>query len=55
LLHCARAWSMLAGRSMVLPEDVQAVLGAVAAHRLADDEAQSELIGQSLIEAVAVP
>jgi len=55
LLHCARAWSMLAGRSMVLPEDVQAVLAAVVAHRLSDDDAQAELVGQSLIEAVAVP
>ncbi|MCU7960106.1 MAG: AAA family ATPase [gamma proteobacterium symbiont of Bathyaustriella thionipta] len=55
LLHCARAWSMLAGRSMVLPEDVQAVLGAVVAHRLAEDSAQAELLGASIIEAVAVP
>ena len=34
LLHCARAWAFLAGRDMVLPEDVQAVLPAVAGHRL---------------------
>lgn len=34
LLRCAQAWAMLAGRSQVLPEDVQAVLPAVAGHRL---------------------
>ena len=34
LLHCARAWAFLEGRDMVLPEDVQIVLPAVAAHRL---------------------
>jgi MoxR-like ATPase len=34
LLHCARAWAWLAGRSHVLPEDVQEVFEPVAAHRL---------------------
>ncbi|MEP7311174.1 MAG: AAA family ATPase [Pseudomonadota bacterium] len=34
LIRAARAWAMLAGRDMVLPEDVQAVLPAVAGHRL---------------------
>jgi len=34
LLRCAQAWAMLAGRAQVLPEDVQAVLPAVAGHRL---------------------
>ena len=34
LLAAARAWAFIAGRSMVLPEDVQAVLPSVAAHRL---------------------
>jgi MoxR-like ATPase len=35
LVAAARAWAMLAGRPMVLPEDVQAVFPAVAGHRLA--------------------
>ncbi|EYB68457.1 ATPase [Deinococcus phoenicis] len=34
LLAAARAWAFLAGRSMALPEDVQAVFPALAAHRL---------------------
>ncbi|WP_309570721.1 AAA family ATPase [Deinococcus sp.] len=34
LLAASRAWAYLHGRSMVLPEDVQAVFPALAAHRL---------------------
>ena len=34
LLAVARAWAFVDGRSMVLPEDVQAVLPSVARHRL---------------------
>ncbi len=34
LLAAARAWALLGGRDHVLPEDVQAVLPAVAGHRL---------------------
>ena len=34
LLRAAQAWALIHGHSGVLPEDVQAVLGAVAAHRL---------------------
>ena len=34
LLAAARAWAWLAGRNMVLPDDVQEVLSAVARHRL---------------------
>jgi MoxR-like ATPase len=34
LLAAARAWAFIAGRAMVLPEDVQAVLPGVAGHRL---------------------
>ncbi len=34
LLNAARAWAMLEGREMVLPEDVQAVFPSVAGHRL---------------------
>jgi MoxR-like ATPase len=34
LIRCAQAWARLAGRAAVLPEDVQAVLPAVVAHRL---------------------
>ncbi|MEF2278797.1 AAA family ATPase [Deinococcus sp. YIM 134068] len=34
LLAASRAWAFLAGRPMVLPEDVQAVFPALCAHRL---------------------
>ena len=34
LIRAAQAWTCLAGRSAVMPEDVQAVLPAVVAHRL---------------------
>jgi MoxR-like ATPase len=34
MLHGARAWALLEGRDMVLPEDLQAVLPAVIGHRL---------------------
>ena len=34
LIRAAQAWARLAGRAAVLPEDVQAVLPAVIAHRL---------------------
>ena len=34
LLSAAKAWALLEGREMVLPEDVQAVFPNVAAHRL---------------------
>jgi MoxR-like ATPase len=34
LLRAAQAWAVMAGRGMVLPEDVQAVAGSVIGHRL---------------------
>jgi MoxR-like ATPase len=34
LVRAARAWALLSGRDMVIPEDVQAVFAAVASHRL---------------------
>ncbi len=34
LVRAARAWAMLAGRALVMPEDVQMVFGPVATHRL---------------------
>lgn len=36
LIGAARAWAFLDGRDYVIPEDVQAVLPAVAGHRLRD-------------------
>jgi len=34
MLHCAKAWALMAGRDHVIPEDVQAVLPGVVRHRL---------------------
>ncbi len=55
LLRCARCWAWLAGRDHVVPEDVQAVLGAVVGHRIRtpDDLAGHEsdrLVAQLLAE-----
>lgn len=42
LLRAARAWALLEGRNLVLPEDVQAVLPAVAGHRLQGSDGRGE-------------
>ena len=61
LLQAARAWALLDGRNHVLPDDVQAVLTAVAGHRLrpanggnVSHRARAEM-GAELLKAVAVP
>lgn len=53
LLRCARAWAWLAGRSHVLPEDIQAVFEPVAAHRLVTAGGQGMAI-QELLHSVPV-
>ncbi len=56
LLAAARAWALLHGRGFVIPEDVQAVFAAVAAHRLvAAGAAGSEALAPTLLAGVAVP
>lgn len=56
LLRAARAYALLLGRSHVLPEDVQALFGAVAAHRLvADAQAGSDAsLAKAILHAVPV-
>lgn len=61
LLQASRAWAMLDGRNHVLPDDVQAVLTAVAGHRLkpakgsaTSHRARAELVAE-LSKSVAVP
>lgn len=58
LLAAARAWAYLAGRDMVLPDDVQAVLPAVARHRLLSAQggghARAEDI-DALVRSVPIP
>ncbi len=55
LLHAAKSWAIIAGRDFLIPEDVQAVLPAVAEHRLrtslADFTGQTSL-SNKLLEAV---
>jgi MoxR-like ATPase len=58
LLAAARAWALLEGRDMVLPEDVQAVFAPVAGHRLrqaGDGHPASPMALQALLEAVPLP
>ncbi len=58
LLRAAQAWAYLAQRSAVLPEDVQAVLPAVIAHRLEGRDASArpgEELAREIIESAAVP
>lgn len=53
LLAAARAWAFLAGRNMVLPEDVKAIFPSLAAHRLATRDHSmnpSEIIERLLSE-----
>lgn len=58
LLASAQAWALLAGRDHVLPEDVQAVLPAVASHRLRatnDAPQPGDALVRRLIESVPLP
>jgi MoxR-like ATPase len=59
LLRAAQTWALMYAHVGVLPEDVQAVLGAVVGHRLAPRD-QSRFrsaaeIGRHVLEAVPVP
>ncbi|MCL1634033.1 AAA family ATPase [Luteimonas sp. SX5] len=56
LLRAARAYALLLGRGHVLPEDVQALFGAIAAHRLvAEAEAGTGVsLAKSILLAVPV-
>jgi MoxR-like ATPase len=57
IVHTARAWALLEGRDKVIPEDVQAILPGVAAHRLrpAHDAARRVDVGAQLLSAVPIP
>ena len=57
LVHSARAWALLEGRDKVIPEDVQAIVPGVAAHRLrpAHDGGRRVDIGAQLLAAVPIP
>jgi MoxR-like ATPase len=59
LIRAAQAWTYIARRSAVLPEDIQAVLPAVVSHRIERREPSTNDDGNSLanelIKAVPVP
>jgi MoxR-like ATPase len=60
LVRAARAWALIAGRSAVLPDDVQAVWGAVALHRLElrqldGTRGARDALARAIVESVPVP
>lgn len=59
LLSVSRAWALMAGRSHVLPEDIQAVLPGVVGHRLQVRDSQGSDSGvdpvSHLLESVPLP
>ena len=55
LIAATRAMSLIKGRAMALPEDLQAVFPAVAGHRLAGGARAGAVEAQALIRAVALP
>ncbi len=54
LLSAAKSWAYLDGRNAVIPDDVQAVLPAVAGHRLRSGSTDSEAIVAPLLKNVPV-
>lgn len=54
LLKAAKAWAFMHQRDAVIPEDLQAVLAAVAGHRLRPGAGNSEAIVAPLLAKVAI-
>lgn len=59
LLRAAQAWAAISARHAVLPDDVQAVFGAIAGHRLERreplDPADGQRLAAEVVQAVPVP
>lgn len=57
LKRCAQGWALIDGREAVLPEDVQAVLVPVCAHRLHPPDAGqgARELARQLLETVQIP
>jgi MoxR-like ATPase len=55
LVAAARAWALLSGRDMVLPEDVQAVAPSVIGHRLRPASGGRTVDITRLLESVPIP
>ncbi len=54
LVATAKAWAWMGGRAAVMPEDVQAVLPAVAGHRLRAESQRSEETVEPILHSVPV-
>jgi len=54
LLTAAKAWAFMDSRDAVIPEDIQAVLAAVAGHRLRSGNTDSDAIIAPILAKVAV-
>lgn len=52
LMTAAKAWAWLDGREAVIPEDVQAVLPAVAVHRLGGEQRKAASIVEAILRNV---
>lgn len=52
LLQCAKSWAMIHGRAHVVPEDIQAVMPAVLAHRLRERADVDDSGGLALVNRV---
>jgi MoxR-like ATPase len=55
LVAASRAWALLAGRPMVLPEDVQAVFPAIAGSSARRQRARRRPQAKALLRAVPLP
>ena len=55
LLHASKAWALTFDRNYVIPEDVQAVLPAVASHRLMNIEHDASRSPEDKLLAIAIP
>jgi MoxR-like ATPase len=58
LLRSGRAWALLDGRDFVLPEDIQAVLPGLVAHRLHrqdNPDISARDLANEIINEVAIP
>ncbi len=54
LLTLSRAWALIQGREMVLPEDVQSVFPSVAGHRLTGSVQRGAEVANDILNKVAV-
>ena len=55
LLTAAKAWAFIEQRDAVIPEDIQAVLAAVAGHRLKPEQTDSQAIVAPILNTVQIP